>query len=131
MRIGMNTSDEYLELALRHGIVRAGYQVVPDSAWQQVYAAHHARQMPTPPRISDSKIALLLEAGRVQIMPLSHFWPFTEKALVVMEPAAWSPDERSRILGLLQSGRLATDFIVLVNGSAADRQQVAAAIHAP
>jgi hypothetical protein len=130
-QIGMNISNEYMELAMRHGIVRTVYQIVPDSAWPKVFAEDLERQMPTPPKASDTDVALLLEAGRINVMPLSRFWPSAEKAIIVIEPDTWSPDEQSYILRLIQSGKLATDFIVIVKGSPSDMQKFTAALHAP
>lgn len=130
LQIGMNTSNESIELAMRHGLVRTAYQIVPDSSWPQVFAANLQRSMPTPPKISESDFTLLLEAGRITVMPLSRFWPLTETVIIVIDPAAWTPDERSYILRLLQSGSLTADFIIMINGSPADLQNFGASLYA-
>lgn len=125
-QIGTNTSTESIELAMRHSLFRTVYQVVPDSAWPKVFSQNLVRPMPTPPKISDTDVTLLLEAGRITVMPLSRFWPVEENVVVIIDPAAWTPDERAHILRLMQSGNLATDFVVIINGQSDDLQQYGA-----
>lgn len=128
-QIGTNTSNESIELAMRHGIVRTVYQVVPDSAWPKVFSQNLERPMPTPPKISDTDVTLLLEAGRITVMPLARFRPVEETVVVVIDPAVWPPDDRAHILRLMQSGKLATDFIALINGLPDDLQKFGAYLH--
>ena len=122
-QVGMNTSDDYIELALRHGIVRTVWQVVPDGAWPRVFAEDLDRQMPSPVKVTDTNFAMLLEAGRINVTPLSKFWPMDEKVVIVVEPDAWSLEERAHIARLMSSGRLATDLVLVVRGASSEKQR--------
>jgi len=117
LSLGSSYPDgSYLDNAMRHGIVRKAYYVVPDRAWPEVSSVQKLPgALMAPPGSTRSGFFVLHEGGRIYAMPLTRFSAIREKALVVIEPAAWSPEERSRIYHLLRINFLATDLMVVVD----------------
>ncbi|MDO8282431.1 MAG: hypothetical protein Q7U10_07395 [Thermodesulfovibrionia bacterium] len=108
---------DYLDRAMRHGIVRTAYHIVPDIFWSEVVLEIMARQELIVPLIAtDTGYIFLHEGGRVHVMPLSKYIPGQEKALVVIEPGVWTQKEDSRIDGFIKSGQLSTDLVLIING---------------
>lgn len=108
---------DYVDKAMRHGIVRKAYFVVPDSAWKNVVIEYRGRlEYIVEPIVTDTGFMILHEGGRIHVMPLSKYIPELgqEKALVVIEPSVWTQQEQARIDGFIRSGQLASDLIVIV-----------------
>lgn len=108
---------DYLDRALRQGMVRKVYYVVPDRFWAAVVLEHRERmEYIIEPRTTDTGFMILHEGGRIHAMPLSKYIPEleNEKALVVIETAPWSQEEQTRIEGFLRSGQLRTDLTVII-----------------
>lgn len=105
---------DYLDTALRHGIVRTAYYIVPDSVWSEVAAENLMRTLIVPPKTTETGFIVLHVGGRIHVMPLSKYVPEQEKALVIIEPRAWSQKELSRIESFLESGQLASDLTVII-----------------
>jgi hypothetical protein len=102
---------EYLETAMRHGIVRRAYFIVPDKFWSDLVSEMLGRKFKT----TDNGFIVADDGGRILFMPLSKYVPEgDEKALVALEPAAWSPQEHLRINTLLSSGLMASDLLVTI-----------------
>lgn len=113
--------DTYIQMAMHRGIVRVVYYVVPDSVWNEVIYENRFSDWILPHKPTASGFAMLFEGGRVNVLPLSRFWPQAgEKALVVLEPAIWSKDDLSHIASLIKSKSLGTDLLALVRGSSSD-----------
>lgn len=109
--------NDYLDGAMRHGIVRTAYFIVPDADYSHFVSEIMAdRALLSPPMKTDTGDLLLHEAGRVYIIPFSKYVPDpgAEKVLVVIEPAVWAQQEQLRIDGLIKSGQLASDLTVFV-----------------
>jgi hypothetical protein len=107
----------FLDTAMRQGIVRRAYYVVPDREWSQVVAENvMGRELIVLPKRTEVGFNLLEVGGRIQVMPLSKYIPAegNEKALVVVESAAWSPEEHYRINSLVSTGLLTTDLLVSI-----------------
>lgn len=102
------------ERAMNLGIVRKVYHVPPDSAWPEIHASLSRR---TDMRPTPEGFIGIFDDGRVYIAPLSRFAPFREKALFLVEPKIWSPDELMRIVDLLKSGSMSADLVVIVRGA--------------
>ena len=64
----------------------------------------------------------IFNAGRVYIMPLSKLSNIREKALLILEPAVWTPDELSRIAGMLRAGEITSDLAIIIRGSEKDAE---------
>lgn len=102
---------EYLETAMRHGIVRRAYFIVPDRFWSELVSEMLGRKFKT----TDKGFVVSDDGGRILFMPLSKYVPDgDEKALVALDPAVWSSQEHLRISTLLSSGLLATDLLVTI-----------------
>lgn len=111
---------DYLDTAMRHGIVRTAYYIVPDRFWSDVVLENRAyRKYIVLPKVTDTGFMIFHVGGRIHVMPLSKYIAEQEKekALVVIEPQVWSQKEYSRIDGLIKSGQLATDLLALINGT--------------
>jgi len=109
----------YLDTAMRHGIVRTAYYIVPDRFWSEVVLENRAyRNHVVLPIVTDTGFMMLHEAGRIHVMPLSKYipQPGEEKVLVVLDPDVWSQEERSRINDFMKSGQVVTDLLAVVGG---------------
>lgn len=109
---------DYLDRAMRHGIVRRAYYVVPDIFWQMTVLEHRERmEYILDPKATDTGFMILHEGGRIHALPLSKYIPELddEKALVVLDPAVWTAQERSRIDGFIRSGQLPSDLVVIID----------------
>ena len=108
---------DYLDKAMRRGLVRKAYYIVPDRAWPQVVSENIAgmRELIVPFKTTDAGFTLLHIGGRINVMPLSKYIPEgTEPVLTVLEPEAWSPQEQFRINTLFSSGLLTADLQVTI-----------------
>lgn len=108
---------DYIDRAMRHGLVRSVYYIVPDSAWSEVATENISNpQLLAPIKTTDNGFMLLHEGGRIHVMPLSKYIPEQEKekALVVIERRVWSRQEHFRINNHLKSGLLTTDFLIFI-----------------
>jgi len=107
----------YLDTAMRHGMVRKAYYVVPDRVWPETASLQKTAGgvLMAPPQVTRSGYFLLHEGGRIYVMPLSKYNPIKEKALVVIESAAWSPEEHLKIDHLFRLGLLSTDLMIVVD----------------
>jgi hypothetical protein len=107
----------YLEEALRRGVVRRVFHVVPDGAWAEVSAnisrMHGQRQ-------TALGFALFFDAGRVDVLPLSRFARVDEPALVVVEPAVWTHDELADIVQHVRGGDVRADLLAVIRGGPSD-----------
>lgn len=111
--------SDYLDRVMRHGIVRTCYCVVPDSIWPDVvskYVQKWSLHLIVPPINTEAGFIVLHEGGRIYFAPLSRYIPEqgSEKSLVVIEPAVWSPQEQSRIDGFIRSGQLDSDLTAII-----------------
>ncbi len=108
---------DYLDQGMRHGIIRRAYYIVPDRFWPEVVLEYRALlTYIIEPKATDTGFMILHEGERIHAMPLSKYIPEQdqEKALVVIEPAVWTPQEQTRIDGFIKSGQLVSDLIVTI-----------------
>ncbi len=107
---------DYLDKAMRRGLVRKAYYIVPDRAWPQVVTENIARrELIVPLKTTDAGFTLLHIGGRINVMPLSKYIPEgIETVLTVLEPEAWSPQEQFRIDTLFSSGLMTADLQVTI-----------------
>jgi hypothetical protein len=115
---------DYLDTAMRQGIVRRAYFIVPDRIWFVGATKNNLeRASIVPLKPNDSGFTLLHEGGRIQIMPLSKYIPEqeSEKVLVVIEPDVWSQQELFKINNYFRSGQLTSDLVVRIGAAAALR----------
>lgn len=108
---------DYLDKAMNQGVVRTAYYVVPDRIWTQVVSENILNQgLIVPPKPTDTGFILLHRGGRIHFTPLSKYIPEQEheKALVVIEKAAWNQQEHSRIENYFKSGLLTADLVAII-----------------
>jgi hypothetical protein len=108
---------DYVDSAMRHGIVRKAYYIVPDRFWQAAVLEYRGRlEYIIEPIVTDTGFTILHEGGRIHAMPLSKYVPELgqEKALVVIEPIVWTQQENSRIDGFIRSEQLTSDLTVII-----------------
>ncbi|TAN38698.1 MAG: hypothetical protein EPN25_13320 [Nitrospirae bacterium] len=113
---------DYIDNAMRHGIIRTVYYIVPDRFGAEIVSDYYLKWDSTfivPPKLTDTGLIILHDGGRIYVMPLSKYIPDQEqeKALVVIEDAVWTPQERDRINGFTRSGQLASDLTAIVSES--------------
>lgn len=109
---------DYLDQAMRHGIVRKAYYIVPDRFWPEVVLENRTRrEFIVEPIDTETGLMIFHEGGRIHAMPLSKYIPETEaeKALVILEQQVWTQQELSRIDGFIKTGQLTTDLLVIIN----------------
>lgn len=116
---------KYAELAMRHGIVRTIYHIVPDSAWP-VVSANLAPSKSA--RTAPEGYVLIFPEGRVHVLPLSKYKALKEPALVVVEPGVWSKAEMDAVTNLIRSGALKTDLLGVIRGTKDDVDRFGAAV---
>ena len=118
LSLGSSFPDgSYLDYAMRRGIVRKAYYVVPDSFWSEIVSVNMMTgALIVPLKVTDTGFLLLHEGGRIHVMPLSKYIPEPdrEKALVVIDPALWTKQELARIDGFIRSGQISSDLKVVV-----------------
>jgi len=117
--LAFNTFPEidYLDRAMNQGIIRKAYCVIPDRLWNEVITRNmESPSLTVKPRFTDDGYTVLRDGGRIQFIRLSGYIPdqSLDKALVVIESALWSPQERARIEGFLRTGQLSSDFVIVV-----------------
>jgi len=102
---------DYLERAMLQGVVREAFYVVPDRVWSNVLLENIAGgDYIVRPKQTETGYRILHQGGRINLMPLSKFLPVPEESLVVIEPGAWTPDERSRMEHLFRLRLLTSDL---------------------
>ena len=114
-----STDVKVVERAMEYSIVRRVYHITPDVAWPEIQRelSKWFSMRPT----SEGFIGIL-DDGRVYIMPLSKFSNLSEKALVIVEPKAWSREELMQIASKLQSGQISSDVTVIIRGTETDAE---------
>jgi len=107
---------DYIDTAMRHGIIRAAYYVVPDAIWSDVISENLLKNSSMAPlKTTNSGFIILHEGGRINVMPLSKFIPeLNENVLVVIEEKIWSSQERLKIDNYFRSGLLTSDLVVRI-----------------
>jgi hypothetical protein len=107
------------EAAVEQAILRRVHHVPPDRAWPEIDGTLSRREDMR--KVPGGYLWMSLDV-RIQIAPLSRFEPVGEPALVVVEPAVWSPEELRAIAGRIRAGDLETDLLVVIRGSEADTE---------
>lgn len=106
---------DYLDKAMRHGIIRTVYYVTPDITWSEVVSEYlMERELMAPLKSTDTGYRLLHEAGRINAMPFSKYIPQQEKALIIIEKGIWTQTEQNRIENYLKAGFLQTDLLIQI-----------------
>lgn len=108
---------DYVDKAMRHGIVRMAYYIVPDRVWTEVVAENMLpREVEAQLKTTDTGFILLHECGRIHVMPISKYIPEQdmEKALVVVEQGVWTLQEHLRIENYLKLQILKRDILTHV-----------------
>lgn len=114
-------SVKYLEEGLQHSIARKAYHYLPDAAWGEASAVLSSWKAGD----SASGFTLLFGGGRVRVLPLSRFESPGEPALVVIVPGDWNDGDLEQIAGFISSGRLVTDYLILLRGTETERARFA------
>lgn len=129
LSLGSSYADgSYLDTAMRHGIVRKAYYIVPDRFWDRTAAIMSMRDaFMAPTQVTDQGFFLLHEGGRIYVNPLSKPPRFREKALVVIDRTSLSSEDLSKIDHLFRIGLLSTDLMAVVNngGNPSEKQKPA------
>lgn len=110
----LQLENNYIDRALRLGIIRSACMVVSDSELPSIYRSLANKQMLYPLMTTKNGFALLYEAGRLDVIPLSEFIPPQEKPLLVFEPAAFTQVELQNINRMFNSGQLSSDFLTIL-----------------
>lgn len=106
--------NSYIDRALRRGIIRSACMVVSDSEFSAMYISLFNKQLPSPIMTTQTGFALLYEAGRVDVIPLSKFIPPEEEPLIVFEPAAFTQGELQHINRMFNTGQLSSDLLTIL-----------------
>jgi len=114
-----STEMKVTELSMEKGIIRRVFHIPPDNAWQEIKEALSKRN---DMRKTDDGFIGIFNYGRVYILPLSKFSGLPEKALVIVDPKVWTSSELIEIADKLKSGRISSDFVVIVRGSEKDAE---------
>jgi hypothetical protein len=111
------TDDNYLDLAVKKGMVRHVFHIVPASAWPEVQ-----KNLRKDSRFSltNGVFVLPMEEGRLYVTTIDRITAPQEKVLVSVNREVWSADELTQIKRLLDQGRLKSDLAVF-RGEAAGR----------
>ena len=113
----VSSEADHLDTALRQGLVRRAYFIIPDRFWPEVVSNDVLRSASiVPAKPTDIGYKLLHEGGRILVMPLSKYIPQQEmeKAVVVIEPAVLTPNENLRINNYFKSGQLTADLLIRI-----------------
>lgn len=108
---------KFANIAMKHGIVRTIYHVVPDCTWIDV--EKNLSQLRNARKTANGYI-LIVPEGRIYIAPLSRFEPIKEVSLLVVEPAVWTEFELGTIRELMVKKWLSSDLITIVRGVTTD-----------
>jgi hypothetical protein len=113
-QVADGTEVKYLQSAMRRGVVRKAYHVIPDASWQEV-----SRNLANRPytRKTGSGFLLLFEEVRVVVLPLSKFERIEERALIVLDASIWSPMDLLAINRLVSDKLIPVDCMMILNGS--------------
>ncbi len=103
--------DNYVYLAIEHGLVRKVYHIIPDRMWAEVSAAL-AKNAWAVPTGSGYRMAAA-EGVPVRIVPLSLFEPGDETYLVNLNGGLWSGEEVRAIAGMLAGKRTRFDVLTV------------------
>ncbi len=104
--------DNYLDLAVRHGIVRRVYHFVPASAWGDVQ--DHLRGDPRF-TFDGSAFVYPMEEGRLIVTTLDHLDHFDERVLAIVNPVSWSGAELERVGRMLRDHRIDSDLAMVLS----------------
>jgi hypothetical protein len=107
----------YIHHAMNRGIIRKIIHIVPDRSWPEVsqYLLSASNYWK-----ADRGLAGRFENGRVDVMPLSEVREVREKALIVVDVAAWTRQELTGIAGLIRAGNIRSDLLAVIRGSSSD-----------
>lgn len=106
--------NNYIDRALRSGIIRSACMVVSDTEFSAMYRSLYNKQLPSPIMTTQTGFALLYEAGRLDVIPLSKFIPPKEVPLIVFEPAAFTQGELQNINRMFDTGQLSSDLLIIL-----------------
>lgn len=110
----LTTASSYIDQALRLGIIRNACIVLSDSGFSTLHYSLAKKQQDSPLMTTKEGVAILYEAGRLDVIPLSKFVPPKEEPLLVLEPAAFTPQEWQNINRMLNSGQLSSDLLIIL-----------------
>lgn len=110
------TDDNYLDLALKKGIVRKVFHIVPASAWGEVQ--EHLRK---DARFTHTNgiYVLPMEEGRLYVTTIGRITAMSEPVLIVVNSEVWLGEELERISRLQEQGVLKSDLAVFRRAGAA------------
>jgi len=112
------TDDNYLDLAVKKGIVRHVFHIVPVSAWAEVQ-----KNLRGDARFSltDGVFVLPMEEGRLYVTTIDRIKAQPEKVLVVVNREVWSAGELAQISRLMGQGGLKRDLVVFRGDAAGNK----------
>ncbi len=103
--------DNYVYLAIEHGLVRKIHHIIPDGMWDEASSAL-AKNVWAVPTGRGYRMAAA-EGVPVRIVPLSRFEPGDETYLVNLNGDLWSGKEVRAIAGLLAGKRTRFDVLTI------------------
>lgn len=106
--------NSYIDRALQRGIIRSACMVVSDIEFPAMYRLLANKQLRSPLMTTKNGVAMLYEAGRLDIIPLSKFIPPKEVPLIVFEPAAFTQGELQNINRMFNTGQLSSDLLIIL-----------------
>jgi len=103
------TNDNYLDLAVKKGIARHVFHIVPAAAWAEVQ-----KNLRGDARFSftDGVFVLPMEEGRLYVTTIERITATPEKVLVVVNREVWSAGELAQISRLMDEGIIKSDLAV-------------------
>jgi hypothetical protein len=106
------TEENYLDLAVRRGIVRRIYHFVPSAAWPEVEAKLRADDRF---RFEGGGFVHFMEEGRLFVTTIENVPQFEERALVLVNPASWSGQELVHVGHILRDHGIDSDLAIVVS----------------
>ncbi len=120
------TASNYSYLAIKSGIVRKIFHVIPEASWQEV--EKNLSDLPFAKRTDTGFRLLIFEGTPVTILRLRDLPALTEPVLANINTDIWSPREQEEIASLFVRKSLTSDLTTLC-GETPDA--LARRIHAP
>lgn len=110
------TPENYVYRAIEGNIIRKIYHILPSSSWPRVEAAISRKLATARDR---NGYRLTVEGTPLLIRHLDAFTPPAEEALVLINARAWSPEELTRIAGLIKDGAIKADMVMVTDEGSA------------
>ncbi|HSM93141.1 MAG TPA: hypothetical protein VLT47_09650 [Anaeromyxobacteraceae bacterium] len=104
--------ENYLDLALRHGIVRRVYHIVPASGWSEVQEHLRADERF---HFGDGAFVFPMEEGRLVVTTLDRVPHLHERALAIVNASSWTGAELEQVGALLRERTVDSDLVQVLS----------------